>query len=116
MNTNIKKYITVNLTQEGFHSYDNAPEEVAFLRVRHRHLFYVSLTIQVFHNERELEFFMVKKALMSGMASLFSCNLSCEGYAEEILNWALVCYGKEREYQVSVSEDNENGSSVKYNP
>ena len=116
MTGTVKKYITVNLTQEGFHSYANAPEEVAFLRQKHRHLFYVGLTIQVSHNERELEFFMVKSALAGGVKALFDLNLSCEGYAEEILNWATFRYGKDREYVVTVSEDNENGSIVKFNP
>ena len=61
-----KTYITVRTEFEGFHRYPNAGEidsRIKFLENEHRHIFKVEVTASVTHNDRELEFFLVKWAL-----------------------------------------------------
>ena len=55
--------ILIKTSFEGFHKYENAPEEVAFLRVLHRHTFNVEVEMETFHNDREIEFIMVQHEL-----------------------------------------------------
>lgn len=107
----MKKFIFIKTQFEGFHKYENAPDEVSFLKNLHRHIFYVKVSIQVFHNERDLEFFIVKKAIEKFIKeSKISMNASCEYIAEGIYNFIYNNYGNERKISVEVSEDNENGA------
>lgn len=55
------KVIYINTSFVGFHRWDSAPEEVAFLRDLHRHIFNVKVTVEVSHNDRDVEFFLLKK-------------------------------------------------------
>jgi hypothetical protein len=98
------RYIIVTWEFEGFHSWIKAPDDVAFLRDRHRHLFKCKAEIEVLHGDRELEFFQVKRFLQS-----FSMDeLSCEEFAERYV-WALQDkYGSTRRIRVEVWEDGEN--------
>mgnify|MGYP001392328477 CR=1 FL=1 len=108
----VLKSIVVRSQFEGFHSWPDCPyEEVAFLRNVHRHIFHVEIKIAVTHNERELEFFMVKKELNTLLAQDFEhkeFTLSCEAIAEIILDKLREKYPTL--YSVSVFEDNENGA------
>jgi hypothetical protein len=110
-----RRYITVRGQYEGFHAYENAPDEVAFLKSSHRHLFKWEATIEVHHDDRELEFFMVKMALEQRVLPFITMksNLgSCEQQAESILDGLVNLYGENRVYSVSVSEDGENDGIV----
>lgn len=117
--TGIKTSIFVTTSFEGFHCYPDAPEEVAFLRAIHRHLFHVRAELEVSHGNRELEFFLVKRALESYIYDRqLGGNLnhkSCEMIAKELLEFLLASYGLSRNMSVEVSEDGENGSIVRYN-
>lgn len=119
-------FIVVKTQFQGIHRYTGAPDEVAFLRQPHRHMFYVELEMQVFNNDRELEFLLVKKSLDNfiklnyGMIDLG--NKSCEMIAEEIQKWAKKYYYLDahqypnvsfRKVNVKVFEDNENGCYLK---
>jgi len=109
------KTIFVKTQFEGIHSYPDAPEEVLFLRNEHRHMFHVRLEIEVMHDDRELEFIMVKRALDAHLAkSVGTPTWSCEMIGEAILDWATEHYCNEcsRFMVVSVSEDGENGARV----
>lgn len=117
-NGDIFRWITVKTNFIGFHKYEDAPDEVAFLKNLHRHRFYVEALIQVFHDDRELEFFIVQDALDKDIIPfLFQSPLgSCEMMAEYIL-WGLVnTYGDHRNYYVEVSEDDENSGTVSWSP
>lgn len=114
----INRYITVTGEYEGFHWYEDAPDEVAFLKNRHRHMFKWSAEISVDHDNRELEFFMVRFMLEREVLPYIKLqdNLgSCEQQAERILNGLIEAYGQ-RYYRVTVSEDGENSGSVEYIP
>lgn len=111
----IKTFINVNWQFEGLHSYPNAPEDVSFLRNRHRHLFKCSVKIQVFHNERELEYFQVQSILKAHFFDRSYNDHSCEQIAISILDFLKVIF-YQREIIIEVSEDGENSSIVEYKP
>lgn len=116
------KSIVTTFTQVGFHEYPDAPEEVAFLRGRHRHLFKIKVFCRVVHANRDLEFFIVQRQIRQWMASNYPQNnetntvellfgpRSCEMIASDIFhrfnNTEL------RMYRVEVWEDDENGGIV----
>lgn len=113
----LKKNIIVTTQFEGIHQYPDAPEEVSYLRVPHRHMFHVQTAIEVNDNNRELEFIMVKHRLerLLGHHTWGPCT-SCEDMAEYILKALLLWYGEQRTVQVMVTEDDENGAFVTHRP
>lgn len=113
------RYITVRTQFIGFHKYENAPEKVAFLKNRHRHRFEVEATLQVFHEDRELEFFTVQDILDREIIPYMVLQDnpgSCEQMAEFIAEGLINTYGENRKIQVVVSEDGENDGSVVWIP
>ena len=104
------KSIIVKTTFQGFHRYKDAPEEVKFLKDWHRHLFYVEVWFKVEGDNREIEFFIVKKIIDNYLNNYRDKQFeySCEQIAEKILNYFKV----DNCYKVRVFEDNENGSEV----
>ena len=58
-----KKYIFVTFQKEGIHRYPDAPEGVEFLRHPHRHMFHFRVEIEVFHDDRDIEFILFKREL-----------------------------------------------------
>lgn len=110
-------YIVVKTQFEFIHKYENAPEEVKYLREPHRHIFYVEAKIQVYNNDRELEFILVKHDIdkfLQGIVSSAPITYSCEMFAEDISNFLIRTYAKHinRNIEVSVFEDNENGAQI----
>jgi hypothetical protein len=49
------RYIKVTTQAEGLHHWPGAPEGEGYLRQPHRHLFTVTVRMQVRHGEREIE-------------------------------------------------------------
>lgn len=106
--------ILVNTAFEGIHKYADAPNEVAFLRDPHRHIFHVCVEMEVFNDDRELEFIMVKHSLESYLQTKpFGVRSSCETMAVMICQYLLSIYG-DRKMSCAVLEDNENGGKVYY--
>jgi hypothetical protein len=107
-----KTLIVVKSQFEGIHSWDKCPhDDVSFLRWPHRHIFHVTLKIEVSHDDRELEFIRVKRELEEYL-KLFPLDLkstSCEMLAKEIGMYLTPMFPV---YMVSVFEDEENGSEV----
>lgn len=115
---NRKVIVTNNF--KGYHKYSNAPDDVAFLRNVHRHVFNVKTTIDVSHNERDIEFFQLQNSIEHFVQDTFAYSsqyiagiyiLSCESLAEAIVNHLRKIY-PERHVRVEVWEDNENGAIV----
>jgi hypothetical protein len=112
-----KKYIEVRFQFEGAHCWPNAPDSVLFLRTPHRHVFHVRARMDVNHNDREIEFILVKRHLQQNMIDVFrmSNNLlptsSCEEMAEYLCEYIKQFY-KRTSVEVEVSEDGENGAVV----
>jgi len=113
--------IWVKFQKEGIHKYpaaltDPKLAEVSFLGHPHRHIFHFYVEVEVFHDDRDIEFIMLKREL----ESLYSDGImvldymSCEMIARELGEYIIDKYG-ERYVSVSVSEDDENGAIVKFN-
>lgn len=113
-----KTYIKVRTEFEGFHFYPNASSidhRIAFLEQPHRHIFKVEAKISVTHDDRELEFFLVKWKLNEFIKDCNMNHQSCEMIAKGILKFLLETYG-ERYYEIVVSEDGESDGIVEYTP
>lgn len=99
------------------HRWPAAPMEVAFLRDSHRHVFKVRAELEVEHDDRDLEFIMVKRALDSYLAPNSEQDLgttSCEQIARDIADFLEGRYSlSSRVVLVEVSEDGENGAVYK---
>lgn len=113
-------YIKVRTEFEGFHFYPHAGEidpRIKFLENEHRHMFKVEVKISVTHDDRELEFFLVKWALADFIESGNQNHKSCEMIARDILeNHLIPNYGSGRDYTVVVSEDGESDGIIEYKP
>lgn len=112
-----KIYITVRNQFDAIHKYENAPDEVDYLRNPHRHTFYITSKIQTFHEDRELEFYMVKDFIHEQIPALFDAlneKMSCENIASFIVECLTQKYCTEqfREMEISVSEDQQNEATV----
>lgn len=124
-------YIRVHTTFEGVHNYPIAPAGVTDLRSLHRHIFHVRLKVSVTHDDRELEFFLVKHQIDKVIRELYSTddkqnefapafNLgakSCEMMAKDIYKALFrdLRFG-ERECEIEVSEDDNNAAIVFFVP
>lgn len=86
----MNNYVIVKLSAEGFHFYPDAPEQVAFLSNRHRHVFDITCTYAVTNLNREVEIFICRSCITNYLASKHGtpCEfgaMSCEMIASEIL-------------------------------
>jgi hypothetical protein len=105
-----KKFIWVTFQREGIHNYPMAPEGVEFLKYPHRHIFHFRVELEVFHDDRDVEFILFKRELeamfnQKGMQFDFK---SCEMLADDIAKYVKEHYPN-RDLVVEVSEDGENG-------
>lgn len=117
----MNKSIIVTNNFKGYHKYADAPNSVSFLRNMHRHIFNVKTTIEVFHNERDIEFFQLQGHIEYFVRSKYEQAYgdyikgiyinSCESLAEVILEDLHEEYPN-RHVRVEVWEDNENGAIV----
>lgn len=109
----INRYIKVKTSAEFIHQYTNAPDEVRFLSYPHRHMLQIEAIIEVFTDDRELEFILVKRTLneiLDGLRLTTVSDRSCEMIAQCILTKLRIKYGTNRNYQIEVSEDGENSA------
>jgi hypothetical protein len=114
------KLIWVTFELEGVHRYPQAltdPQlaDVSFLGYPHRHLFHFRVAIEVFHQDRDIEFLQFKRWLISlyGTGVLDLNNHSCEMIADELFEKIADKYPN-RLVIISVSEDDENGCEITY--
>lgn len=110
-----KTTIKVRWQFEGFHYYGQAPEEVSFLKEKHRHLFKCSAEIEVTHNDRELEFFLIQRKLKQRFQDGSHDFKSCEMIAHDVVDYLIGLYG-DRWVEVEISEDGENSALVEFCP
>lgn len=108
-----KTYIWVTFSKEGIHQYPAAKDlkGVEFLQHPHRHIFHFKVQIEVFHDDRDLEFILFKRELEALYSSetLQLNHKSCEMLANDIVEYIQTHYPN-RDITVSVSEDDENGA------
>ena len=117
-----QRQIWVTWQREGIHMYpaaltDPALADVEFLGYPHRHIFHFRVWIDVFHNDRDLEFIQFKRwceALYSSDNSVLSLDhKSCEMMADDLYIQIAARYPG-RVVHIEVSEDGENGAVIKY--
>ena len=121
-----QKKVWVTFQKEGIHCFPAAATDpklntgdeydVSFLANPHRHIFHFRVCIDVFHDDRELEFIQFKRWL----ESLYRGNIlkldfkSCEMISDDLYLKIAEKYPN-RDVHIEVSEDGENGSYVEYN-
>jgi hypothetical protein len=120
------KMIWVTFQKEGIHKYPaalNDPKlatgdeyDVSFLGYPHRHIFHFRVWIEVFHDDRDIEFIQFKRWLenLYKDGTLELDFKSCEMISDDLYLQILERYPG-RNVQIEVSEDGENGSQTFYN-
>jgi hypothetical protein len=117
-----QRKIWVTWQREGIHKYpaaltDPALADVQFLGYPHRHMFHFRVWIDVFHNDRDLEFIQFKRwceSLYNSDNSVLSLDhKSCEMMADDLYIQIATRYPG-RVVHIEVSEDGENGALIRY--
>ena len=122
-----ERKIWVSFRKEGIHCYPaaaTAPElatgdqyDVSFLGSPHRHIFHFRVSIDVFHNDRDIEFIQFKRwleELYSGNQAVLQLDYkSCEMIADDLYVQIASKYPG-RSVIIEVSEDGENGCTITY--
>jgi hypothetical protein len=121
-----KRMIWVTFRKEGIHKYPAAATDpnlatgneydVSFLGYPHRHIFHFTVGIQVFHNDRDIEFIQFKRWLENLYAGgTLELNFkSCEMISDDLYDQIASRYPG-RDIEITVSEDGENGATIYYN-
>ena len=120
-----QKKIWVTFQKEGIHCYPAAATDpalatgdeydVSFLGTPHRHIFHFKVRIEVFHNDRDIEFIQFKR----WMERLYAQDViqldhkSCEMIADD-LNQEITTKYPGRFVEIDVAEDGENGCNNHY--
>jgi len=120
------RQIWVTFRKEGIHCYPAAATDpllntageydVSFLANPHRHIFHFCVAIDVFHNDRDIEFIQFKRWLenLYAQSTLALDWKSCEMIADDLYIQIAERYPN-RNVTIEVSEDGENGCCIKYN-
>ena len=124
--TAAKRTVWVTFQKEGVHCYPAAASDpalatsdeydVSFLASPHRHIFHFRVGIEVEHSDRDIEFIQFRRWLEQQYNSgiLVLNHKSCEMISDELYDQIASRY-PDRDVEISVSEDNENGATVYYN-
>jgi len=119
--TETSKKIWVTFQRKGIHLYpaaktDESLKDVSYLGYPHRHLFKFKITIEVWHDDREIEFHQ----FLNWVESLYDTKIleldfqSCEMIGNSLIA-KIVEKFPGRNLEVDVSEDGECGAIVSYN-
>jgi len=123
-----RRRIWVTFRREGIHCYPAAATDprlntageydVSFLASPHRHIFHFRVSIDVFHNDRDIEFIQFKRwleSLYNGQNSVLELDFkSCEMIADDLYVQIAERYPN-RNVSIQVAEDGENGCLIHYN-
>lgn len=120
-----ERKIWITFRKEGIHKYPaaltdpqlatNDEYDVSFLGYPHRHIFHFRVWIDVFHNDRDIEFIQFKRWL----ENLYNSSIleldykSCEMIADDLYLQIADRYPG-RAVWIEVAEDGENGCLIKY--
>ena len=124
-----ERSIWVTFRKEGIHLYPGADsdpklatgdwDDVSYLGFPHRHIFHFRVRIEVFHDDRDIEFIQFKRwmeRLYSGASKdevLVLDHMSCDMIADELFEKVSTKYPG-RFVEIEVSEDGENGCQIFY--
>ena len=120
-----KAMIWVTFRKEGLHKDPAAlddpklatggADDVSFLGYIHRHIFHFKVAIEVFHDDRDIEFIQFKRWL-EGLYADGTLQLdykSCEMICDDLSRTINKKYPG-RKIKLTVSEDGENGATIEY--
>lgn len=113
------KMIWVTFRKEGIHKYpaaltDPNLKDVDFLGYPHRHMFHFKVWIEVFHDDRDIEFILFKRWLENLFNGTLELNFkSCEMIADD-LYYEIKAKHPGRDIWIEISEDGENGCIKKW--
>ena len=120
-----ERKIWITFRKEGIHKYPAAATDpnlctageydVSFLANAHRHIFHFRVWIDVFHNDRDIEFIQFKRWL-EGLYNKDILQLdfkSCEMISDDLYLQIAERY-PDRAVWIEVAEDGENGALIKY--
>ena len=117
--------IWVTFSKEGIHKYPGADtdpklatgnwDDVSFLGYSHRHIFHFKVWIEVFHDDRDIEFIQFKRWILNlyNQGTLQNDYKSCEMMSDDLYVQITKKYPG-RKIEIGVSEDGENGSHAVY--
>ena len=119
-----RRMIWVTFRREGIHKYPAAATDpalatgdeydVSFLGTPHRHIFHFTVAIEVFHNDRDIEFIQFKRWLEKLYSGTLELNFkSCEMISDDLYQ-AIATRYPNRDIEITVAEDGENGATVYY--
>ena len=125
MNMN-KRMIWVTFRKEGIHKFPAALDDVklktgdeydvSFLGYPHRHIFHFKVEIEVFHDDRDIEFIQFKRWLEKLYQGELNVDYkSCEMMADDLYEKVNAPY-PDRDVNIDISEDGENGCHIQYAP
>ena len=117
--------IIVTFQREGIHRFPDAGtdstlatggwDDVSFLAYPHRHIFHFTVTVEVGHDNRDIEFIQLKRfcerLYNDGVLQLD--YKSCEMMADDLYE-AISKQFPNRNVQITIMEDNENGATAYY--
>jgi hypothetical protein len=117
--------IWVTFRKEGIHRYPAAGHDpklasgdeydVSFLQYPHRHIFHFKVYLEVFHDDRDVEFIQFKRWLenLYNKGTLELNHKSCEMIADDLHKEISSKY-TDRKIWIEISEDGENGCLKQY--
>lgn len=117
--------IWVKFKKEGIHKYPAALtdpklatgdwDDVSYLGYPHRHIFHFKVAIDVFHDNRDIEFIQFKRWLerLYDQGTLELDYRSCEMISDALAEKINAKYPG-RSIEIEISEDGENGSVASY--
>ena len=119
-----KRMIWVTFRKEGIHKYPAALDDpklatgdkfdVSFLGHPHRHIFHFKVAIEVFNDDRDIEFIQFKRWLEDLYEGELNVDYkSCEMMADDLYEKISARYPG-REVHIDISEDGENGCHIQY--
>lgn len=122
-----RRWIWVTFRREGIHRYPAAGTDprlctageydVSFLANAHRHIFHFRVALEVFHNDRDVEFIQFKRwleGLYGGNQSILQLDFkSCEMISDDLYIQIADRYPG-RAVCIEVAEDGENGCRIEY--
>lgn len=120
-----KSFVYCSFQKEGYHFYPGADTnpgtatndkfDVSHLGFRHMHYFFFKVWVEVFHDNRDIEFIQMRRWIEelydSGYLSMD--NQSCE-MMSDALAIQLRCRYPNSEIRIDISEENINGSYTEY--
>jgi hypothetical protein len=94
----------------------HAAKRMIYVTFQREGSFHFNVSIQVFHNDREIEFKQFKQWLENSFKSgvMQLDYKSCEMISDELYHYIANRY-PDRDIEITVSEDGENGATIYYN-